>query len=310
MEHSQIVHTILAKLGNERLITELTTKLSQSEMTTLLLALSQEMTAQSSPVDLLNKYGTNRFVKPSELSPIKLKKIELDMLELAENSGFTSLELSPASPLGSCSVIAKVDQNKVISATRGVELMSDSTNMLAIYLANGIKNKSINNSINDVHVCAASRVTRGQWFKQANVLPHFGLFTLVSSGKDTGSYRFEKDTLTRHIAFYLNYYGGKLGQETKVFLHMRKGYTDSEGFLDRLVDHLNVEFPSCLFIEDRVESSNQYYKGLNFEVNVNGVNIVDGGFVDWTQQLLGNKKERLLISGTGMDLQLITGMIQ
>ena len=35
---------------------------------------------------------------------------------------------------------------------------------------------------------------------------------------------------------------------------MRKGYTDSEGFLDRMVDHLNVEFPSCLFIDDRVES--------------------------------------------------------
>ncbi|MDL1164057.1 hypothetical protein P0100_23985 [Yersinia pestis] len=292
------------------MITELTTTLSQSEMTTLLLALSKEITAQSSPVDLLNKYTTNRFVKPSELSPIKLRKIELDMLELAEHRGFTTLELSPASPLGSCSVIAKVDQNKVISATRGVELMSDSTNMLAIYLANGIKNKTINNSVSDVHVCAASRVTRGQWFKNANVLPHFGLFTLVSSGKDTGSYRFEKDSLTRHIDFYLNYYGEKLGKEIKVFLHMRKGYTDSEGLLDRLVDHLNVKFPSCLLIEDRVDSTNQYYKGLNFEVYVDGVNIVDGGFVDWTQQLLGNKKERLLISGTGMDLQLITGLIQ
>ncbi|PJN55335.1 hypothetical protein PAEVO_20560 [Paenibacillus sp. GM2FR] len=310
MEHPQIVHTILAKLGNERLITELTTTLSQSEMTTLLLALSKEITAQSSPVDLLNKYTTNRFVKPSELSPIKLRKKELDMLELAEHRGFTTLELSPASPLGSCSVIAKVDQNKVISATRGVELMSDSTNMLAIYLANGIKNKTINNSVSDVHVCAASRVTRGQWFKNANVLPHFGLFTLVSSGRDTGSYRFEKDSLTRHIDFYLNYYGEKLGKEIKVFLHMRKGYTDSEGLLDRLVDHLNVKFPSCLLIEDRVDSTNQYYKGLNFEVYVDGVNIVDGGFVDWTQQLLGNKKERLLISGTGMDLQLITGLIQ
>lgn len=310
MEHSQIVHTILAKLGNERLITELTTTLSQSEMTTLLLALSKEITAQSSPGDLLNKYTTNRFVKPSVLSPIKLRKIELDMLELAEHRGFTTLELSPASPLGSCSVIAKVDQNKVISATRGVELMSDSTNMLAIYLANGIKNKTINNIVSDVHVCAASRVTRGQWFKNANVLPHFGLFTLVSSGKDTGSYRFEKDSLTRHIDFYLNYYGEKLGKEIKVFLHMRKGYTDSEGLLDRLVEHLNVKFPSCLFIEDRVDSTNQYYKGLNFEVYVDGVNIVDGGFVDWTQQLLGNKKERLLISGTGMDLQLITGLIQ
>jgi hypothetical protein len=42
---------------------------------------------------------------------------------------------------------------------------------------------------------------------------------------------------------------------------------------------------------------------------VEGIELVDGGFVDWTQKLLGNKKERLLISGTGIDLQFITGML-
>jgi len=30
--------------------------------------------------------------------------------------------------------------------------------------------------------------------------------------------------------------------------------------------------------------------------------IADGGFVDWTQRLLGNRKERLLISGFGLEL--------
>jgi hypothetical protein len=29
--------------------------------------------------------------------------------------------------------------------------------------------------------------------------------------------------------------------------------------------------------------------------------IVDGGFTDWTQQLLSNRKERLLISGMGSE---------
>ena len=42
---------------------------------------------------------------------------------------------------------------------------------------------------------------------------------------------------------------------------------------------------------------------------VEGIELVDGGFVDWTQKLLGNKKERLLITGTGIDLQFITGML-
>lgn len=65
-----------------------------------------------------------------------------------------------------------------------------------------------------------------------------------------------------------------------------------------------------LAIEDREESSNQYYKGVNFEICVEDVNIGDGAFVNWTQQLLGNRKERLLISSTGVDLQWITGMIR
>jgi hypothetical protein len=33
--------------------------------------------------------------------------------------------------------------------------------------------------------------------------------------------------------------------------------------------------------------------------------IGDGGFVDWTQQLLENKKERMLISAIGLDRLLM-----
>ena len=47
------------------------------------------------------------------------------------------------------------------------------------------------------------------------------------------------------------------------------------------------------------------------EINDREIEIADGGFVDWTQQLLGNKKERLLISGFGLDLlyKLQNGMV-
>ncbi|MBB6733810.1 hypothetical protein H7C18_23070 [Cohnella sp. CBP 2801] len=43
--------------------------------------------------------ATNRFVKPSPLSAIKLKRIELAMLESADRKGFEPLELSPAGPI-------------------------------------------------------------------------------------------------------------------------------------------------------------------------------------------------------------------
>ena len=48
-----------------------------------------------------------------------------------------------------------------------------------------------------------------------------------------------------------------------------------------------------------------YYRDLCFKVYANTgghlEEIGDGGFTDWTAQLLTNAKERLLISGIGVD---------
>lgn len=309
MKQQNIIENVLEKAGNKNLINELTTRLSQSEITTLLLALSKEITNKNTPNEILSKYESNRFVKPSELNPIKIKQIEILMLETAEASGFSPVLLSPASLLGSCSIISKVDQNNVISATRGLELISDSTNMLAIYLANGIKNKTIDNTKIPVHLSATCRVTRGQMFKSNAFVPHFSLFTIISSGKDTGSYGFEKDAIARHMEFYIRYFGEKLGHKLTVSLNIRNGYTDKMGFIDRIHCHLREIYPHIDFMVNREETENSYYQGINFKISVNDVEIVDGGFVDWTQKLLGNKKERLLTSGAGVDLQLITGML-
>lgn len=44
-----------------------------------------------------------------------------------------------------------------------------------------------------------------------------------------------------------------------------------------------------------------YYTGLCFKVFRDGVEIGDGGFVDWSAGLLSDRKERMLISGLGID---------
>jgi hypothetical protein len=48
-----------------------------------------------------------------------------------------------------------------------------------------------------------------------------------------------------------------------------------------------------------------YYTGLCFKVfgvaAAEPFEVGDGGFVDWTQNLLGNRKERLVITGLGVD---------
>ena len=58
-------------------------------------------------------------------------------------------------------------------------------------------------------------------------------------------------------------------------------------------------------LKEEEPAANGYYTGIQFKVYVTAGQkeweIADGGFVDWTQRLLGNRKERLLISGFGLE---------
>ena len=66
--------------------------------------------------------------------------------------------------------------------------------------------------------------------------------------------------------------------------------------------YANVEF----MFNHAQESGQGYYAGVRFQVYARdqaGTEyfLLDGGFTDWTQQLLSNRKERLLISGMGSE---------
>jgi len=69
------------------------------------------------------------------------------------------------------------------------------------------------------------------------------------------------------------------------------------------------ELPGVPVSLDPEYEDNNYYKGIHFTIYMEKehehVEIGDGGFVDWTQQMTGNKKERCLISGIGLDRLLI-----
>jgi hypothetical protein len=58
-------------------------------------------------------------------------------------------------------------------------------------------------------------------------------------------------------------------------------------------------------IVEKPEKQIGYYKGIQYKVKIRVKGTVyeigDGGFVDWTQQLLQNKKERMLSTGFGFE---------
>src|SRR5205809_65518 len=114
------ISKIQKKAGNIDLLCALK-DLPLSELNSLLMEIFRLKASQRSAADLVGAYETNRFVTPSALSPVEFMESELPLLKLAETLGFKALELSPLAPLRSCSAIAPVNQNKIVSALRGTE---------------------------------------------------------------------------------------------------------------------------------------------------------------------------------------------
>lgn len=299
-----ILRRILTKIGDTELLEKLAV-LSPSDAHSLMMAWFQRQSDALQPSALLKRYRANPFVKPGALDPIAYLQQELEMLAFARERGIAPVLLSPAALFSGCATVAPVSQNKVLSAARGTEVLSDPTNMLAIYLAEKLNSGEWDNSRQSLHLCAAHRAVRAQAFSGPNSYAHFGLFGMVSSGRDSGSYRCEWELLAHQLRFYDDYLRAALGADIFILLRSRKGYTNTRGFLERTYEYIQSSFPGVPMEMDWAESDNEYYRGLNFKIRMRlkdqTIEIGDGGFVDWTQKLLGNKKERLLISAIGLD---------
>jgi hypothetical protein len=299
------IQRIIDKLGTENLLELLSKQLPLSDLNTLLLEVFRKITNDTSAGELLKRYSTNRFVYPAEINPIELKHLEIKTLEIAQSFSYTPIQLSPVAPLGSCSIVATSDQNKIISALRGTEVVADATNLLALHICNSIKSGKLKNDESSIRFSTTHRHVRAQKFNKPGLLSHFHVFCMVTSGKDRGSYAFEKQTLLEHLNVYHKIFTFLFNTKITVSLNRRSGYTDSVGLIQRTEEFIKEKSPEIVVIENTNEGNNQYYKGLQFTiiVNINGqeVNIGDGGFVDWSQKLLSNKKERMMISAIGLD---------
>jgi hypothetical protein len=305
MDHSKAINNIVEKLEDKHELLEFLSGIPLSELHTLLLEVYRKRSHQMSHGDLLKNYAANRFVQPSQVNPVKLKRLEIELLQIAERLLFPSIQLSPVAPLGSCSVVAAVDQNKIISALRGTEVVADATNVLALHLCHLLKTGEINHASDWIRLSTTHRHVRAQFYDKPGLLPHFHLLCMVTSGKDKGSYSFEKQALIEHLNVYRTIFRSLFHTSIRVKLSKRVGYTDSEGLVQRLSDWIEKELPEINVTEDHNQVTNSYYSGVQFSIiaSIKGqdLNIGDGGFVDWSQKLLDNKKERMLISAIGIE---------
>ena len=286
------------------LLEGLVDRLSGSDLNSLLLEVYRRKAAKISAAELLAQYRGNRLVQPSPLDMIRLLELELQVLRFLRARGFLPVELSPAAAFGSCSVVATVDQHKVLSALRNTEILADATNALALHIAATVRSSGGDRSAVS-RLCTVHRHIRTQPFP-AGYFPHFKIGCMVSSGLDMGSYQFECDSLLEQLRVLFGLLKEDMGLGAlRLVIKRRGGYGDGSAFFDRVYAHLVRGLPGEEIVREDEPADNGYYKGIQFKLYLNTEErvweIADGGFVDWTQQLLGNRKERLLISGFGLE---------
>lgn len=256
--------------------------LSASELQSVLLDVSRERAAKVTPARLLQRWQQDRFVRPSPTDPRQLVQTQQRLWERLP-ARFEGVELSPVTPLGTCSAIATINQNQVVSTIRGTEVASDPTNELAIEAA--VRRRA---GQTRVDLAACQRVVRAQPFDGPGMFAHFQLFALVSSARDTGSGRTEAELLIDHLRFWHDV----LGDTAELTFTVFTPSAVRERIDDTVRPALKIGFTEDA---ERTAGAN-YYAGTALGIGRDGEGLGDGGFTRWTADLLGDAKERCLTS--------------
>jgi hypothetical protein len=341
---SRIVRRIERELGMAGLVEALASRLSASDLRSLLMEVYRLRAAGTKETAILEHAARDPLMAPSTVSSRQL--MAFDSVAFQSASAFVALDLSPVCPFSAAFTLGGTSQNNVLTAIRNAEVPGDSTIALAV---EACRRRS---SADVVRLCASHRVVRLQPFDVPGYSPHFRLFGLVTAGSDRGSFRFEMAHLLEQVRVYLRMFGmltdvgfalrnplveftdmiaveaalaaaGVTREEIResVRAHRLGG---SERFLSErgiavqpnaphpqlesdVVASLGDEFPEAQFRvnQHRLEGLG-YYSSFAFRISPdapdgNRYPIVDGGFTNWTARLMGNRKERLLISGIGSE---------
>lgn len=266
--------------------------LPQTDLQSLLLGVASARATRVRAADLVARWRRDRFVQPASCDPRRVSAVEARLWQLLPEA-FSGVDLSPVAPLGSCSAVAAVSQNRIVTTTRLSEVVADSTNALAIEAAVRRLDQAPEGH---VHLAAAHRQLRAQTFGPGAVA-HFRLFALVSSARDTGSARTEIDLLTRHLAFWIAVLETIPHRKPQIELTV----FDQPALAERLADTLPPANHSDVvqLIDDRSRQRGRgYYTALALRLTADAgeLELGDGGFTTWTAALTGNAKERCLVS--------------
>jgi hypothetical protein len=298
---------LIRESGINEIVESLTERLSPSDLQSLLLEVYARVSARSTPTKVLEQYRRDRFVQPSVIDPRvlgELDRIAWSMLP----SEYQPIELGPLCPIGTCSAVATVSQNKIVTTIRNTEVASDNTNVMALECATRRRREPSSPAF----LASSQRLTRAQGLPGPRSWAHFRLLSLCAAGRCLGSYAFELNNALAQITFYLRYFDALMQSGWRVAAP-RVAVTDMlNGQLtprieSQLLAPLGQMFPHASIALDPSRTSGRgYYQSICFKLYVREragaeMEIGDGGDVPWTQKLLSNAKERLIISAVAQE---------
>lgn len=270
--------------------------LPASRLWSLLLAVAEARAIGRLPRELVEQWDRDRFVQPAIVDQRSL--IEVDGHLLAAASAFESIELSPVAPLGVCTIMGHASQNKVLSALRGTELVSDPTNVMALECARRLRR----DPATVVRLATSHRCVRAQPVpKRRGLTANFRIFCLASAGLERQNHAFLVEATAEHIRTMLHALDrleqhGFAFPERRITLLTRE---DKAALGDRIVAMLGGAAITRALLDHPY-----YNKGVRFQITARSsegmeIPLIDGGVFDWVAKLTSNRKAVYVASGLG-----------
>ncbi|HRI51421.1 MAG TPA: hypothetical protein PLW65_14670 [Pseudomonadota bacterium] len=276
----------------------------------LLEVLERRAKARSLP-ELTRQWEQDDFTAPAPIDQRTFMRVDARLLEAAAD--FEAVELSPLTPLGTCSVMALASQNKIVSALRGTEVLSDPTNALALECARRLRQDP--EAV--LRLATSQRVVRAQRLPPLaqrsgitrHFRQHFRMFVLTTAGREVKDHGFVVEALREHIHTHLR----------ALDLLERDGYSFPGRALRLLatkeraplLDRIAADCPSGVTVSCEVLNHPYYSGGLRFLLGFRAgeleLPLIDGGAFDWVSRLSANRKHVFVASGLGSQLVAAMG---
>jgi hypothetical protein len=288
---------------------QLATGLAGSDLQSVLLEVMQRRASERTPAEVLAQYQRDAFCAPSSVD--LRTSVAIDSHLLAAANAFEALELSPVTPLAACSAVANTGQNRVLSALRMTEVVSDPTNVLALECAQRMRA----DPHAKVHLATSQRVVRAQPVpKLPGHTQHFRLFALASGGREAKDHSFTVQTLVLHIRTMLHALERleQIGPNGYSFGRRRVDIlatNERQDIGDRVAALLDVP------TELKPLEHAYYSAGLRYQIWVTAPDgtelpLVDGGAFDWLTKLASNRRAIFIATGAGSQLIALQFRIQ